>query len=357
MTAVAAPDQPDLSDDLRAAVDSAWYSAFYADIGAAGVDPVAHYLSNGWQEDRWPSPAFDPVFYRSQLPKAPAGDPLRHYLELGEAAGMRPIAWFDPAWAPAELRPGRAAIRGGQVSPNSQFDPLFYAARYPDVAAAGIDLFEHYRNCGRQEGRLPRDERAILRESGLVDANYYYINGPDVHQAGLDAVDHYAAEGWREYRRPNPYFDGVWYRQRYNPPAEISPLCHYVLVGEAMGHRPSLYFDPGWYRMAYGLGADQIALTHYLTHRATRRFSPLPIFDIDFYIATYGSELGRARDIFAHYLAIGAMRDYDPAPWFKAAEYRERQMNGQPPPPAATGEVARNPLLHFLCTYILAADH
>jgi hypothetical protein len=128
------------------------------------------------------------------------------------------------------------------------------------------------------------------------------------------------------------------------------------LLGEAKGYRPGLYFDPGWYRRTYGLPEGQIALAHYLAHRPTRRFSPLPLFDIDFYVARYGAELGRARDIFAHYLAIGAIRDLDPNPWFNASAYRKRHMQGTPPPPAATAEVARNPLLHFLCSTVLAAD-
>ncbi|MCB8875452.1 hypothetical protein [Acidisoma silvae] len=363
---LSAPDRPDQAAIARAAVDGVWYRSAYPDVASAAIDPVDHYLAFGWQEERWPNPAFDPFFYLSQLPSRPAGDPLLHYLHHGESAGHRPISWFDQGWyRTAQAVPeGDSCLihylngrRGGRLSPNRRFDPVYYAAQNPDVAEAGIDLFEHYLHRGRQEGRLPRDEREIVRESGLVDANYYYINGPDVHQAGLDAVDHYAAEGWREHRRPNPYFDGVWYRQRYNPPQDMSPLCHYVLEGEALGHRPSLYFDPAWYRSTYGLDADQTALTHYLEHRATRRFSPLPIFDIDFYVKTYAADLGRARDIFAHYLAIGAMRDFNPASWFKAAEYRQQHMNGQPPPPAATGEVARNPLLHFLCSYILAAAH
>ncbi len=350
---------------VLAAVDAAWYHHAHPDIAAAGVDPAEHYLTLGWQEGRWPNVAFDPGFYKAQFPAIPAGDPLLHYLQHGEAAGHRPIAWFDPNWYRAayglsgELSALAHYVRHrleGWVSPNPDFDVRFYVMENPDVVAAGLDPFEHYRANGRVEGRLPRDERDVLRASGLVDPNYYYINGPDVHQAGLDAIDHYVSDGWREYRRPNPYFDGVWYRQRYAPPATMSPLCHYVLEGEALGHRPSLYFDPGWYRTAYGLAPGQSALRHYLTHRTERRFSPLPLFDIAFYIESYGTELGRARDIFAHYLAIGAPRDLDPAPWFHAAEYRRRHMVGKPPPPAATGEVARNPLLHFLCAFILAAD-
>ncbi len=349
----------------RGAVDAAWYRGAHPDIAAAGVDSAEHYLTLGWQEGRWPNSVFDPGFYKAQFPVAPEGDPLIHYLEHGEAQGKRPIAWFDPSWyraahaVPEELSALAHYLQHrfeGSVSPNAEFDAGFYAAQNPDVIAADLDPYEHYRVRGREEGRLPRDETDILRASGLVDANYYYINGPDVHQAGLDAVDHYVSDGWREYRRPNPYFDGVWYRQRYAPSGAMSPLCHYVLEGEALGHRPSLYFDPGWYRVEYGLQPGQSPLRHYLAHRPERRFSPLPLFDIGFYTASYGKELGRARDIFAHYLAIGAPRDLDPAPWFKAAEYRRRHMAGKPLPPAATGEAARNPLLHFLCAFVLAAD-
>ncbi len=347
-----------------AAIDAEWYRGVHADIAAAAVDPAEHYLTRGWQEGRWPNPIFDPGFYQAQFAAAPEGDPLLHYLNHGEAEGKRPIAWFDPNWYRAtHAVPDQVSClahylrhrRDGSASPHAGFDARFYAARNPDVGAAGLDPFEHYQARGQAEGRLPRDESDILRASGLVDPNYYYINGPDVHQAGLDAVDHYVSDGWREYRRPNPYFDGVWYRQRYAPPGAMSPLCHYVLEGEALGHRPSLYFDPGWYRAEYGLTPGEPALRHYLTHRPERRFSPLPVFDIGFYLATYGSELGRARDVFAHYLAIGAPRDLDPAPWFKAAEYRRRHMLGKSLPPAATSEVARNPLLHFLCAFILAA--
>jgi hypothetical protein len=234
----------------------------------------------------------------------------------------------------------------------AEFDAGFYLDRYADVAEAGVDPQQHYGAAGRGEGRLPRDEAAILRASGLVDENYYFINGPDVHGAGLRAVEHYVGHGWTENRRPNPYFDGAWYRDRYVPPEGMSPLCHYLLSGEALGHRPSLYFDPAWYRVAYGIAAGESPLVHYLEHRRSRAVSPLPLFDISFYVARYADELGRARDIFAHYLTIGAVRDFDPAPWFNAAVYRQTHMTG-PPPPGASGEITRNPLLHFLYSFVI----
>jgi hypothetical protein len=349
--------------NVAAAIDGAWYCSRYPDVAHAGMDPIAHYLEAGWREGRWPNPVFDPDHYRAQAPET-VEEPLGHYLAIGEELGRRPIAWFDPRWYRAAhgLPDGMSSLAhylvhrmDGSVSPNADFDVRFYRERYADIAVADIDPYEHFMLAGRAEGRLPRREGEILRGSGLVDPNYYFINGPDVHEAGLDAVEHYAQRGWQEHRRPNPYFDGVWYRQRYAPPDTMSPLCHYVLEGEAQGFRPSLYFDPAWYRDAYGLSPAQSPLRHYLSHRAERGVSPLPLFDIEFYKSRHGADLGRTRDIFAHYLAIGAARDLDPSPWFNAAAYRAAHMTGRPPPPNTPSEALLNPLLHFLATFVLGA--
>jgi len=64
---------------------------------------------------------------------------------------------------------------------------------------------------------------------------------------------------------------------------------------------------------------------------------------------THREAIRPGRDAFAHYLAIGAARDFDPAPWFNAAAYRASRMAEV----ADTVEL-RNPLLHFLATIVLA---
>jgi hypothetical protein len=43
----------------------------------------------------------------------------------------------------------------------------WYLQTYPDVAAAGIDPLQHYLAYGRNEGRLPRENRACLLEAKL----------------------------------------------------------------------------------------------------------------------------------------------------------------------------------------------
>jgi hypothetical protein len=355
--AAAEPPDPPHDHEVRALVDPAWYLAAYPDLAQAGVDPVEHFGVNGCRESRSPSRYFDAPWYLAAHPEA-APDPLLHYIVEGEAAGHWPCADFDPVWyrASYEVPAGMTALRhfmqhrrGGAVSPNPTFDAAFYLAAYPDVAAAGLDPFEHYCLAGRAELRLPRPEQALVAASGLFDANYYLINAADVLEAGADPVAHFCAIGWREGRKPDPYFDPAWYCRRVALPPGAAPLTHYILQGEARGDRPSLLFDPAWYRRFYGIADGASALAHYLTHRGTQRYSPLPIFDVLFYVETYRDAIRPGRDPFAHYLAIGAARDFDPAPWFNAAAYRRSRMAIA----AATPEL-RNPLLHFLATIVLA---
>lgn len=147
-------------------LDEAWYLEAG---GVPGGDAVRHYLERGAAAGRLPNPYFATEWYLRQNPDvARAGmNPLVHYLRHGEAEGRAPAPWFDLAWyagrhqAPA----GRTLLwhflqkrRTGEVSPLPEFDPLFYLGEYPDIAAAGMDPFEHYLRWGYREGRDPSRE-------------------------------------------------------------------------------------------------------------------------------------------------------------------------------------------------------
>ena len=130
----------------------------------AGLDAVTHYCRYGWREGRRPNPYFDPAWYvqRYRDVQESGAEPLLHYIECGEAEGRLPIAHFDPAWYRAHHRvpTGQGALqhflrhrRGGSVSPVPEFDAAYYCRLAPDVAAAGMDPFEHYLVQGAAEGR------------------------------------------------------------------------------------------------------------------------------------------------------------------------------------------------------------
>lgn len=164
----AGPCRTDLGDVLTVMrsglFDTAWFLAQHLDIAMAGLDAVTHYCRYGWREGRRPNPYFDPAWYvqRYRDVREAGIEPLLHYIESGEAEGRMPIAHFDPHWYRTQHRvpPGQGALchylrhrRGGTVSPVPEFDAAWYCRQAPDVAAAGMDPFEHYLVQGASEGR------------------------------------------------------------------------------------------------------------------------------------------------------------------------------------------------------------
>ena len=91
--------------------DAAYYLEHNPDVAAAGVDPLAHFNSYGWQEGRNPNAMFDTTGY------------LAHYADVA-ASGANPLAHYEKfGW-----KEGR--------DPSAHFDTTGYLAANPDVAAA-----------------------------------------------------------------------------------------------------------------------------------------------------------------------------------------------------------------------------
>ena len=213
---------------------------------------------------------FDPDYYSgSNEAKATGVDPVIHYLVTGEKEGRKP---------------------------SRDFDPLYYAERYDDVARADVNLLLHYVSEGRREGRIPipiiarislpgsfkyfeepdlyderrqptevavavpydKDQLAIhadqqhaaklIRASGLFDPDSY--GGIDeANAAGLDPVIHYIIAGEREGRQPSSKFDPLYYAERYTDVgvADVGLLLHYISDGQREGRKPI----PAAARMSY----------------------------------------------------------------------------------------------------------
>ncbi|HLN24379.1 MAG TPA: radical SAM protein, partial [Patescibacteria group bacterium] len=67
--------------------DATYYLANQADVAAAGVDPLLHYVRYGARENRNPHPEFDGVYYSTLYPEVGAANPLAHYIREGAARG------------------------------------------------------------------------------------------------------------------------------------------------------------------------------------------------------------------------------------------------------------------------------
>ncbi|TXN24564.1 hypothetical protein [Methylobacterium sp. WL9] len=106
------------------------------------------------------------------------------------------------------------------------FDAAWYLEHYPDVAAAGVDPWRHFRDHGIDEGRRP---------NRFIDPDWYARFYKDV--GSQSALLHYARIGRRERRDPGPEF-GVGAYLAANPDVAadgIEPLHHYIRHGKAEG--------------------------------------------------------------------------------------------------------------------------
>jgi hypothetical protein len=357
---IEAPNRNSLIQELADSglFDGAWYLRRYDDVAAARSDPWQHFIHYGLAEGRWPNRYFDTEWYRKDNAVKAGLDPLLHYLHNGEQRPPHPM--FDPAWYRSAYRiPSNQTALGHYITNrlSGGFVPcaaLFAVTALPpyrDDPASGTDPVAHFLDDMEAEGREPFPDRDVVQASGLVDENQYLINGTDVQEANLDPSDHYCRYGWRESRRPNIYFDPVWYVQT-NPEVArlgINPLVHYIAAGEPANRRPVPYFDPDWYRTEYDIPAGQTSLHHYLLNRRKQIYSPTPLFDVRWYVAQAGSRLGPNRDAFAHYLLASTTQDVDPSRDFDAAGYRRTHLGR---PTRGFSKMLRpeehNPLVHYL---------
>jgi 2-polyprenyl-3-methyl-5-hydroxy-6-metoxy-1,4-benzoquinol methylase/glycosyltransferase involved in cell wall biosynthesis len=94
--------------------DSAFYLSQNLDVGAAGLNPIHHYLTHGAAEGRDPHEMFDTSYYLEQNPDVASGglNPLLHYCVHGLAEGRRPHPGFsaDQYSAATSRRPARPTL-------------------------------------------------------------------------------------------------------------------------------------------------------------------------------------------------------------------------------------------------------
>jgi glycosyltransferase involved in cell wall biosynthesis len=182
--------------------DTEFYFASYPDVATAGVDPFNHFFHYGFREGRCPNPYFEPLWYLDTNAdvRDVQAQPLMHYVLIGDKEGRRPSLKFDTAW---------------------------YRRNY-DVASDDNAL-AHYLN-NRGTGRFsPVPD---------FDVGFYLKDNPDIAAAGVDPFEHFISYGYRERRNPSAEFDVTFYTQRYlSGDTKTNPFLHYL----AHKHEPGVY--------------------------------------------------------------------------------------------------------------------
>jgi hypothetical protein len=136
------------------------------------------------------------------------------------------------------------------------FDPATYLTRYGSVGA-GVDPLAQYHDEGWRAGRWPNP---------YFDPDWYRAENPDVAASGADPLLHYVSYGEGEGRRPVAWFDPVWYRAHHQVPPGLHALRHFLLHRHQGSVRPIAEFDSAWYLATYPdvAAAGMDPMEHYL---------------------------------------------------------------------------------------------
>jgi glycosyltransferase involved in cell wall biosynthesis len=347
-----------MSEDAAPLFDTAFYLEDNPDVAATGIDPVYHYFRWGMAEGRSPVRLFDPAFYLSQVGGLhhPV-DPLVHYVTEGWRAGLAPHSRFDrerfdaehPDWEDGPLSPieqiaaedaaswlvpdaqepaatAEAAEGAVQLAPEPEeddedvsayawlgdfFDDQFYREQ---LKANGIDpsgmgprkLLDHYFSKGHAEG---------FRPFRLFSPAHYLRTNSDVAKDGIEPLKHWVLHGRAEGRSPHPLvlksplvngkplpferdrphpdlihpiFSVPHYVDAAGAEAEVSPLFHYLERGHKQGLSPNPLFDPEFYVAQIEVETVEAPLLHFVETGAAEGKAPSAIFDPVFYAAAAG---------------------------------------------------------------------
>ncbi len=214
--------------------------------------------------------------------------------------------------------------------PSALFSTSYYLSRNPDVAAAGVNPLTHFETFGFKEGRNP---------DAWFDTNYYLARNPDVRAAGLDPLAHYEAFGWREGRDPSLLFSNPKYLGA-NPDvkaAGVDPLQHYLAFGRSEGRMAFLpggtatadplvnaaFYDRqlGASLIPTGAPAQQQAATGYDATGWERGLNPDALFDTNYYLRQNPDVAAAHVNLLLHYEQFGWKEGRNPSAQFSTAKY------------------------------------
>jgi hypothetical protein len=239
-------------------------------------------------------------------------------------------------------------ILGWTPTPNpiqGDFDPAYYLAQNPDVAAANVDPLMHYETYGWEEGRNP---------DAYFNTRFYLNQNPDVAAAGIDPLLHYETYGWKEGRDPSLNFNTDSYLKA-NPDvaaANIDPLEHYLQFGASEGRMTFIstphgvgpqnsLVDNAYYSRTYGdvAAVGMNPFTHYDQFGWHEGRNPDALFDTKYYLAHNPDVAAAGVDPLLHYEEYGWHEGRDPSAQFSTNKYLAAN-----PDVAAAGI---DPLVHY----------
>ena len=243
----------------------------------------------------------------------------------------------------------KVTVTSAFTSPDPLFDVAFYLNRNPDVAAAGVDPYQHYMTSGWKEGRNP---------DAFFDDRYYLTQNADVAAAGVNPLTHFEQSGWREGRQPSLLFDDAKYLSANLDvrAAGVDPLLHYIQNGQAEGRASFLtggtaaadplvdatYYDRqlGATLIPAGVAGAQQAAWSYDNGGWQKGLNPDAFFDTTYYLSHNPDVAAAHIDPLLHFENYGWKEGRDASAQFSTAKYLAAYTDVR--------NAGLDPLLHYI---------
>ena len=179
-----------------------------------------------------------------------------------------------------------------------------------------------------RQKRSIRRQIALLSKSDLLDKRWYLEEHQDVAAANLNVAEHFFWFGAAAGYDPHPLFDTDWYVEQYPDVAQsgLNPLVHYLRIGAVAAYDPHPLFDASWYikQRSVEIESGENALLSYLRAGASGQYDPNPWFDNDKYVFEYPEVSQLNQSPLLHYVLVGSNKHYDPHPLFDSRWYRTK---------------------------------
>lgn len=212
--------------------------------------------------------------------------------------------------------PGIPREADGERVPNGLFDAAFYSATYPDAAASGLTMREHYAQIGRAAGYAPSLGATYLAEAIRQRATVSSTPMADILELFPNGQRHRLKEGriWERLRSStHPRFYAAQL-----PAAEVpeggfdleGAVAHFLAHGAHLGARIGALFNPDWYVERFRATGEEVPsdarpFFHWLTLGWRAHVVPTPLFDEEYYVTRHPAAARRSSWAFAHYLRVG----------------------------------------------------
>ncbi|RUT25902.1 hypothetical protein C0V97_08640 [Asaia sp. W19] len=224
--------------------DPIWYRQ--ANQVPVNMNALAHYLANRRLPDIHPMPEFDPVFYLQNNPDVAASgmDPVEHYMVQGFREARRPFAGFDPAFYRQRYLRHQPEVNAFLHWLDHRHEPGIFPALPAHETTIAREIRRRTQPAAEFEEHQPLPDASLRRARVLA----YYL--PQFHP--VEANDRWWGKGFTEWTNLSR---GVPRFADHYQPRTPRDLGHYRLDSAETLRRQA--------KMAHESGVEGFIFYHY----------------------------------------------------------------------------------------------